>query len=554
MQLDALRTEFHAIEVENRRLREENPEGAEAQDLERELREAQEENVRLAQQLSEAGPSDGRSGETSQAELDQLREEVRELQQRLNEASTRLAEAEDAGGRAQRRAEQAEEYMRTLENAREQARDEAELKCLRAVAEETKKWDQREAGMLQTIEELAYSLRGTTVGGGLGVGGVGAGRGPDGAKEQEEREAPLHSPSVTEPAIAGGPAATRATSSERYVLADNTCGGPDVGGGPGKEVLNTHKRDKPVNRGDKGGSKSLAAGTRGSTSLDARTPQFTPLGGAISSPSRTSSSTCTSSVRFSTGATPLAAATLGPRDTTYRTDIRHGHGDAVAPVPTLAAAPLDALSMTLLAQQLPPIPNFTGDHMDGDGETFEEWLERLELVAATCHWDDRTKLVNIATRLRGSASRFYRTCSPQQRSDYTALTTALTQRFIPVRIQAVQSSRFHERRQEAKETVDSYAQELRKLFYQAYSSASGTEGADRMGQSVLSYQFIAGLVSDLKRKLVGREGTFEQLPEVARFEEARIRDIGHLGGLRPRPPTTPSMRNPTETSSGRAER
>ena len=48
-----------------------------------------------------------------------------------------------------------------------------------------------------------------------------------------------------------------------------------------------------------------------------------------------------------------------------------------------------------------------------------------------------------------------------------------------------------------------------------------------MGQSVLTYQFIAGLVGDLKRKLVGREGTFEQLLEVARFEEARIRDIGH---------------------------
>ena len=120
----------------------------------------------------------------------------------------------------------------------------------------------------------------------------------------------------------------------------------------------------------------------------------------------------------------------------------YGHAEAVAPVTTLAVAPLDALSMTLLAQQLPPIPNFTGDRMDGDGEMFEEWLERLEMVAATCHWDDRTKLGNIATRLRGSASRLYRTCSPQQRSDYTALITALKQRFTPVRIQAVQSSRF----------------------------------------------------------------------------------------------------------------
>lgn len=65
--------------------------------------------------------------------------------------------------------------------------------------------------------------------------------------------------------------------------------------------------------------------------------------------------------------------------------------------------------MTLLAQQLPLLP-----HLEGDGETFEEWLEQLELVATTYHWDDQTKIVNIATRLRGSASRFYCTCPPQQ--------------------------------------------------------------------------------------------------------------------------------------------
>ena len=44
-----------------------------------------------------------------------------------------------------------------------------------------------------------------------------------------------------------------------------------------------------------------------------------------------------------------------------------------------------------------------------------------------------------------------------------------------------------------------------------------------MGQSVLAYQFVVGLGSELKSKLVGREGSFEQLLEVACFEEARIR-------------------------------
>ena len=158
-------------------------------------------------------------------------------------------------------------------------------------------------------------------------------------------------------------------------------------------------------------------------------------------------------------------------------------------------------------------------------ETFEEWLERLELISATCHWHERAKLVNIATRLRGPALRIYRTCSPQQRASYALLTSALKQRFTPIRIQAVQSSRFHERKQGPKESVDSYAQDLRRLFNRAYSSVSASGDGDQMRQSVLAYQFVAGLRSELKAKLVGREGTFEQLLEVARFEEARFRDV-----------------------------
>ena len=46
-----------------------------------------------------------------------------------------------------------------------------------------------------------------------------------------------------------------------------------------------------------------------------------------------------------------------------------------------------------------------------------------------------------------------------------------------------------------------------------------------MSQSVLAYQFVSGLRSDLKIKLVGREGTFEQVLAAARFEEARLKEV-----------------------------
>jgi hypothetical protein len=46
-----------------------------------------------------------------------------------------------------------------------------------------------------------------------------------------------------------------------------------------------------------------------------------------------------------------------------------------------------------------------------------------------------------------------------------------------------------------------------------------------MGQSVLANQFIAGLHSDLKSKVVGTEGNPEQLLLKARFEEAKKREL-----------------------------
>ena len=127
---------------------------------------------------------------------------------------------------------------------------------------------------------------------------------------------------------------------------------------------------------------------------------------------------------FGGGGTPSRGAmgeTLSQQDT--------GGGGAMEPVSTLAAAPLSALSAALLAQQLPNIPNFNGENLEGDGESFGDWLERLELVACACRWDDQAKLVNFATRLRGTASRFYRTCTPKQKSSYQDLVKAFRSRF-----------------------------------------------------------------------------------------------------------------------------
>ena len=164
------------------------------------------------------------------------------------------------------------------------------------------------------------------------------------------------------------------------------------------------------------------------------------------------------------------------------------------------------------------------------------------MVASISNWDERTKLVNLTTRLRGQAYAFYKSCSVQQRGNYTTLVAELTKRFTPVRLKAVQSGLFHERKQKVpSESVDTYAQGLRRLFYLAYPQAQqGTQDAEDMGRSVLCCQFVTGLRQEIKLKLAGVEGTFDQLLARARLEEAKLRDLAdHMPKAFPKKPSFP---------------
>ena len=86
------------------------------------------------------------------------------------------------------------------------------------------------------------------------------------------------------------------------------------------------------------------------------------------------------------------------------------------------------------------------------------------MVATVCKWDESAKLINQVTRLRGQAYAFYKSCPSHERSSYQGLAAALLKCFTPVRIQAVQTSLFHDSKQREKESVDSYAQDFRVLF------------------------------------------------------------------------------------------
>ena len=71
---------------------------------------------------------------------------------------------------------------------------------------------------------------------------------------------------------------------------------------------------------------------------------------------------------------------------------------------------------------------FSGESNGIEG-TFSEWHEQLELVASMWQWSDQLKLINVLTRLGGTAYAFYRSCTGDERASYHILAKLLSKRF-----------------------------------------------------------------------------------------------------------------------------
>jgi len=67
---------------------------------------------------------------------------------------------------------------------------------------------------------------------------------------------------------------------------------------------------------------------------------------------------------------------------------------------------VDELISVLLAQQLPPLPKYSGESDDKESVigTFHEWLEQFKMIIDVCNRSPRSKLVNLTTRLCNQAS------------------------------------------------------------------------------------------------------------------------------------------------------
>ena len=164
-----------------------------------------------------------------------------------------------------------------------------------------------------------------------------------------------------------------------------------------------------------------------------------------------------------------------------------------------------ASSQIVFANQLPPLASFKGD-TSPDVESIDEWLERFEMLAEECRWTPCTKLLHLTSRVEKQAYAFYHSCTPQVWTSFKSLAAELRKRFKPVRIQGVDTSRFHDRKQKLSKTVNAYTQELRQLHQRAYpESIRGSTDAEKIGKTLLASQFVAGLRPEIKKSVTGSE-------------------------------------------------
>ena len=177
------------------------------------------------------------------------------------------------------------------------------------------------------------------------------------------------------------------------------------------------------------------------------------------------------------------------------------------------------LNAALLTQQLQLVGKFSGSRGAQKEEPFEDWIERLEMIAVAFNLGERAQLLNLTSRLEGQALAYYRTCTSEQKGSYSQLRAKLKERFRVVKLQEVQSTLFAERHQREGESVDDYGQDLKKLFHEAYPEAE-----DKTGKLMLSAHFVAGLKPGIKKDLSGMTGDLEELLAKARLREAKLKE------------------------------
>ncbi|MES9970274.1 MAG: hypothetical protein ABW092_09585 [Candidatus Thiodiazotropha sp.] len=108
---------------------------------------------------------------------------------------------------------------------------------------------------------------------------------------------------------------------------------------------------------------------------------------------------------------------------------------------------------------------------DGTG-SWSDYLIQFNLIADYYQWRDYDKALQLATHLRGTAQGVLGDLNQAQRTDFTALTSALAARFEPVQQSELYRAKIKSRIRRKGEPIVELAQDIRKLIRLAYPSAT----------------------------------------------------------------------------------
>ena len=159
IQLDSLRLELQQLQVENARLRDERPEVAGEIDAHREVDWYREETVRLTAELGELRQLLHESWESevrAAGEAEAMTVELAELRERLQASDQQDQVVARLRSDVERLTESCQEFEarhERLTRELEQLHSQAELERYRAVDVERRKWEEREARMVEQLRE-----------------------------------------------------------------------------------------------------------------------------------------------------------------------------------------------------------------------------------------------------------------------------------------------------------------------------------------------------------------------------------------------------------------
>jgi len=165
------------------------------------------------------------------------------------------------------------------------------------------------------------------------------------------------------------------------------------------------------------------------------------------------------------------------------------------------------------------LPNYCGK------EKWRVYYNRFEQVATRARWTEDEKLDVLLPRLQGAAGEFvFDQLSAEIRNDYNGLIRELNSRFRVVESNHAYQAKFNEKVQEAHESVEDYASELRRLYTKAYPMRGG-----EIRSEDLMHRFFEGLADEDARFHVEYvkcpSGIDEAVYEVVNLQETKGKSV-----------------------------